>query len=74
MVSIMIGEGAADEDASVPALRPGTADWRLLLQIASRNDDSGMMWGDGGNLYVWIRRLDLAARDFSKVWVVLQCY
>jgi uncharacterized protein YwqG len=31
------------------------------------------MWGDCGMLYFWIRRDDLARRDFSGAWVVLQC-
>jgi len=32
------------------------------------------MWGDGGALYVWIRRQDLAARKFEKAWTILQCF
>lgn len=47
-------------------------DWQLLLQIDS-DDDANMMWGDLGLLYWWIRRSDLEARDFSKVWLILQC-
>ena len=38
-----------------------TEEWRLLLQLAS-DDDVGMMWGDVGLLYFWIRDPDLAAR------------
>jgi hypothetical protein len=48
------------------------AEWRLLLQLAS-DDDAGMMWGDLGLLYFWIRERDLAARDFSRVWMITQC-
>lgn len=48
-------------------------DWILLLQIDT-NEDDGMMWGDGGRLYFWIRRTDLAELKFENVWVVLQCY
>lgn len=47
--------------------------WILLLQIDS-NDIDDMMWGDGGRLYFWIRRDDLASLSFENVWVVLQCY
>lgn len=54
-------------------LRPGAADWRLLLQVDS-DDSCDMMWGDCGRIYFWIRRQDLAARDFSKCWLILQCY
>jgi uncharacterized protein YwqG len=50
------------------------ADWELLLQLDSYEDEAGMMWGDLGRLYFWIPRAALAARDFSQVWQVLQCY
>ncbi len=54
-------------------LRPSAADWELLLQLDS-DDDAGMMWGDLGKLYFWIRREDAKHRDFSNVWMILQCY
>ena len=47
--------------------------WQLLLQLPSM-EAYGTLWGDNGNLYFWIRRDDLARRDFSKVWLILQCY
>jgi uncharacterized protein YwqG len=53
-------------------LEPGAKDWKLLLQLAS-DEDTEMMWGDGGTLYFWIREADLPDRDFSKVWIILQC-
>lgn len=46
-------------------------EWRLLLQLASESDAS-MSWGEDGFLYYWIRESDLAARDFSHVWCILQ--
>lgn len=48
-------------------------DWVLLLQVDS-TDQLGFMWGDAGRLYWYISKQDLAQRDFSKVWLVLQCY
>lgn len=54
------------------ALEPGASDWELLFQLDS-DDDADMMWGDAGMLYFWIRRSDAAQRDFSNVWLVLQC-
>jgi len=53
--------------------RISSTDWRLLLQVDTDND-AGMMWGDTGMLYFWIREQDARARDFSKVWMILQCY
>lgn len=50
-----------------------TGNWHLLLQMDS-NENLGMMWGDGGRLYLWITDEDLAARDFSSSWLIMQCY
>jgi uncharacterized protein YwqG len=49
------------------------ARWRLLLQVDS-DDAAGLMWGDSGMLYYWIRDDDLAARRFDRAWCVMQCY
>jgi uncharacterized protein YwqG len=46
-------------------------DWVLLMQIDS-DDRNGMLWGDSGMLYVWIRRNDLRARRFDQSRVILQ--
>ncbi len=48
-------------------------EWVLLLQI-STEDELGMSWGDDGCLYVWIKKSDLAVRDFSKCYLELQCF
>ncbi len=56
-------------------LKSKPEDWVLLLQLASFTDEAGeMMFYDMGNLYFWIRRQELAARDFSKVVPLVQCY
>ncbi len=73
------GEYCGDSDDAYEsergkALAPGAADWVLLLQIDSDEDNCDMMWGDSGRLYLWIRQDDLAARAFGKSWLVLQCY
>lgn len=54
-------------------LKSDAANWLLLLQIAS-DDRAGMMWGDVGNLYVWIHRDALRARRFEEARVIMQCY
>jgi uncharacterized protein YwqG len=66
------GEAGAYQSDAALLLAPGASEWRLLLQLDS-DDDSDMMWGDSGRLYFWIRERDARARDFSKVWMILQC-
>lgn len=50
------------------------ADWELLLQLDSHEDEANMMWEDMGRLYFCIPRAALAQRDFGAVWTVLQCF
>lgn len=47
-------------------------DWCLLLQIDT-DDDAGMMWGDCGMLYFYISKRALVKRDFSQVFLTMQC-
>ena len=67
------GDGKAYTDPDTVSIRETATDWQLLLQIGS-DEKAGIMWGDSGQLYVWIRREDLRDSDFSKAHVILQCY
>jgi len=66
------GDATAYQDPRLPAFRRDALDWRLLLQVPSV-DAAGMMWGDAGLLYYWIRDEDLRARRFDRSWLILQC-
>ena len=68
---IYMGGPDSYTDARIAALEPGAADWRLLLQIDS-DDAAGLMWGDTGTLYVWVREQDARMGDFSRVWMIVQ--
>ncbi len=70
---LYLGDLSGYGDPRRKELEPGADDWTLLFQIDS-DDNAQMMWGDGGMLYVWIRRQDLAARNFEKNWTILQCF
>ena len=61
------------EDPRAKVLAAGAADWELLLQLDSETSDDGMMWGDSGMLYFWIKRDDLASAHFENTWMILQC-
>jgi uncharacterized protein YwqG len=70
---INMGSAGPEIDAPSAALKPGASDWELLLQLDSDNAP-GWMWGDGGRIYFWIRKQDLATRRFENAWLVLQCF
>lgn len=48
-------------------------EWILLLQVGTDEAGTGFVWGDMGTIFFWIRRADLAAGDFSKIWGMLEC-
>jgi uncharacterized protein YwqG len=68
---VFMGGPDSYSDERIAALEPGAADWRLLLQIDS-DDEAGIMWGDTGTLYVWVREQDARIGDFSRVWMIVQ--
>ena len=53
--------------------RTQAAQWRLLLQLDT-DDSLGVMWGDSGRIYFWMREEDLRSRAFDRAWCILQCY
>ena len=62
------------EEETVEALGLGQPeDWRLLLQLGE-DAATDMMWGDAGELYVFIRQEDLAAARFDQIWLIMQCH
>jgi uncharacterized protein YwqG len=69
---IYCGDARSQHDPRAAALGAGAAEWRLLLQIDS-DQDAGMLWGDVGRIYYWIRAQDLAARRLDQAWLILQC-
>jgi len=66
------GDASGYQDERAKELAPGRHDWVLLLQLDT-DEDAGMMWGDCGMLYFWIRKEDLAALHFDRCWMILQC-
>lgn len=60
-------ETASMEKFALDSLQPELETGRLLLQVDA--ESNGMEFGRGGRLYFFIRSQDLAARDFSRVWV-----
>ena len=57
------------------ALRgPSIEDWRLLFQLDTVcSGDFELMFGDCGRIYFYIRKEDLLAKRFDRVWLILQC-
>lgn len=68
-----VGGPAGYADPRRKELEAGVGDWRLLLQIDS-DERTGMMFGDAGRVYFWIKSQDLIARRFERAWSIVQCY
>jgi uncharacterized protein YwqG len=71
------GVDTYDDDASTGErsrrLAAASGEWRLLAQVDSSEDETGMLWGDLGRVYFWIREEDLVERRWDRVWLVMQC-
>jgi uncharacterized protein YwqG len=48
--------------------------WHLLMQFDSDYDHTAIDFGDSGRIYLIIRDQDLAARQWHRTWLTLQCY
>ena len=68
-----LGDGTKWNSKAAKRLKSDAPNWLLLKQITS-DKHAGMMWGDVGNLYVWIHRDALRARRFEEARVILQGY
>lgn len=69
---LQLGDGSAQRDPRARALAAGRSEWLLLLQLDT-DGQAGMVWGDCGKLYFWIRQTDLAAGRFDACWMMMQC-
>ena len=66
------GDGSAYQDAKLQAVRDTAPQWLLLAQFGT-DEKGGLVWGDLGQVYVWIRRDDLQARRLDNAHLILQC-
>lgn len=70
---IYLGTAAGYNSEKAKSLAEGRSDWELLLQFDT-DESNGIMWGDSGTLYFWIRSDDLKQQNFENVWMKLQSY
>lgn len=62
------------EEEEAELVRNAADRWVLLFQMGTVEDDeTELMYGDCGLIYFWIRKEDLAARNFDNVRLILQC-
>ena len=45
-------------------IEAGATDWTLLLQVDS-DEELGMIWEEEGRIFFWIKKEDLAKKDFT---------
>ena len=56
-------------------IRSASKDWILLFQMDTvETSDYELMFGDSGHIYFWIKKEDLANKNFEDIWLILQCY
>lgn len=56
-------------------IRSASKDWILLFQMDTvETSDYELMFGDSGHIYFWIKKEDLANKNFENIWLILQCY
>ncbi|MEO8534541.1 MAG: YwqG family protein [Flavobacterium sp.] len=67
------GDESGYNDPKTTELAKNVDLWNLLFQIDSNEEDAGMMWGDCGRLYFWIKEEDLREKRFENAWLILQC-
>lgn len=71
--------GNPEDYAKTPAeeksdIKRKAGEWVLLFQMGTvTKGNYELMFGDCGHIYFWIRKADLAARNFDNVWLILQC-
>jgi len=65
------GDPSGYQDPRARDLEPGALDWRLLLQVDT-NEEIGMMWGDVGRIYYWMRNSDRVALRWQEARLILQ--
>ncbi|WP_339123842.1 DUF1963 domain-containing protein [Fusobacterium nucleatum] len=55
-------------------IKKASKDWILLFQMDTvESDDYELMFGDCGHIYFWIKKEDLANKNFENIWLILQC-
>lgn len=56
-------------------IKKASKDWILLFQMDTlETSDYELMFGDSGHIYFWIKKEDLANRNFENIWLILQCF
>ncbi|MNE64597.1 hypothetical protein D3C80_1600170 [compost metagenome] len=68
------GDETGYNDPRRKELEQDKDDWVLLLKVDSEEEKTGMLWGDCGRIYFWIKKQDLTKKNFDQVWCILQCY
>ena len=67
------GDSSGYKKAKEDGAHKNANQWVLLAQIGT-DEKADILWGDNGQIYIWIKREDLRSRHFDKARIQLQCY
>ena len=67
------GNETGYNDPKAKELEKNIGEWMLLFQVESDYDETGMLWGNFGRLYYWIKKEDFININFQNCWLISQC-
>ena len=68
---INCGDLSQYREEELEKFEAGVDEWILLFQLDS-DDEAELMWEEDGMFYYWIRKQDLLAQRFDRVWMTMQ--
>ncbi len=70
-----LGDATPDiSDDEMANLIKNSKEWVLLLQMGDDEEDGRFNFCDDGKIFYYIKKTDLADKNFDNIWLILQSY